>query len=229
MGLTILRFAQSLLLPINVTTYAEELEYYSDKVKKAASTASISSDDLNFADLDSSILQVLKAAQKLEKEIEFVYKKLECLKHGHKRDEIESEGGKKFCHKFNAVKFVKEIKSINERLRRFEGGFIDQDGLKGREWYKHLGVAPGRYLGYGQFCFSTECQEFADSFSLIGSTTFPGLTEAITLDNSPDEANEEIDRLSSVLQGIAKGLGSRPHKGCHHKKGWSRFFRLFHW
>ena len=41
------------------------------------------------------------------------------------------------------------VRDINKKLQYFEGGFISDEGIKGREWYKHKGVAPGLWLGYG--------------------------------------------------------------------------------
>lgn len=36
---------------------------------------------------------------------------------------------------------LEEIKGINSKIRLFEQGFIGE-GLKDREWYKHVGTAP---------------------------------------------------------------------------------------
>lgn len=39
------------------------------------------------------------------------------------------------------------VKTVNQKLALFERGFISEEGVKDREWYRHLGVAPGKYLG----------------------------------------------------------------------------------
>jgi N-acetylated-alpha-linked acidic dipeptidase len=41
------------------------------------------------------------------------------------------------------------LKSVNERLVQAERAMTNDDGLKGRSWYKHLLYAPGYYTGYG--------------------------------------------------------------------------------
>jgi hypothetical protein len=41
----------------------------------------------------------------------------------------------------------KRVKKINAALVAFERGFISEAGIKDREWYRHLGVAPGKWLG----------------------------------------------------------------------------------
>ena len=48
-------------------------------------------------------------------------------------------------HRF--IKAAKRVARANQKLIRFERGFISKDGIKDREWYKHLGVAPGKWLG----------------------------------------------------------------------------------
>ena len=45
------------------------------------------------------------------------------------------------------IKAAKRVQEANARLVAFEKGFIHEDGIKDREWYRHLGVAPGKWLG----------------------------------------------------------------------------------
>ena len=47
--------------------------------------------------------------------------------------------------KLNAI--ARRIQTVNNRLIAFERGFISKDGIKDREWFRHLGVAPGKWLG----------------------------------------------------------------------------------
>ena len=44
-------------------------------------------------------------------------------------------------------KLVKRIQAVNVKSSAFERGFISKEGIKDREWYKHLAVAPGKWLG----------------------------------------------------------------------------------
>lgn len=48
------------------------------------------------------------------------------------------------------IKAAKRVARANKALKSFELGFISEHGIKNREWYKHLGVAPGKWLG--TFC-----------------------------------------------------------------------------
>jgi N-acetylated-alpha-linked acidic dipeptidase len=45
------------------------------------------------------------------------------------------------------LRAVKRVRAVNKKLISFERGFISKDGIKDREWYRHLGVAPGKWLG----------------------------------------------------------------------------------
>lgn len=70
-------------------------------------------------------------------------------------DSLEAPSGRQKGHglPFPIRKFIKAAKRVaraNKALKAFEHGFISEHGIKGREWYKHLGVAPGKWLG--KFC-----------------------------------------------------------------------------
>ena len=43
------------------------------------------------------------------------------------------------------IKAAKRVSRANKKLIQFERGFIHEDGIKDREWYKHLCVAPGKW------------------------------------------------------------------------------------
>ena len=45
------------------------------------------------------------------------------------------------------IEAAQRVQRANAKLVAFERGFISEDGIKEREWYKHLGVAPGKWLG----------------------------------------------------------------------------------
>jgi len=78
------------------------------------------------------------------------------------------------------------VRDVNERLQRVEQAFLDPEGLAQRPWFRHLGVAPGRWLGYG-------------------ATTLPGLTESITLDHGTHAAHE-LRRLVAALDRVAETM-----------------------
>jgi len=85
------------------------------------------------------------------------------------------------------IKAVRRVQRANQKLRSFERGFISEDGIKDREWYRHLGVAPGKWLGYG-------------------ATTLPALTEAITIERNTTQAVYEVERLIHLIDDLAEKL-----------------------
>lgn len=100
------------------------------------------------------------------------------------------------------IKAAKRVRKANQKIIAFERGFISEDGIKDREWYRHLGVAPGKWLGnipsishsvnvHKQYCTG------------YGATTFPGLTEALTIDKNVTLANAEALRLAGLLNKLA--------------------------
>jgi N-acetylated-alpha-linked acidic dipeptidase len=93
-------------------------------------------------------------------------------------------------HKSPIHKLIKaaiRVRKANQKIIAFERGFISEGGIKDREWYKHLGVAPGKWLGYG-------------------ATTFPALTEALTIEKNVTLASEEASRLTELLDKLAHRL-----------------------
>lgn len=53
-------------------------------------------------------------------------------------------------------KLLKKIRAVNLKLKGFEAGFISEEGITDREWYKHKGTSPGKWLGYGATTVSRE-------------------------------------------------------------------------
>ncbi|KDQ17172.1 hypothetical protein BOTBODRAFT_29986 [Botryobasidium botryosum FD-172 SS1] len=85
------------------------------------------------------------------------------------------------------LKALRRVQDVNKKLSTFEQGFISEEGIKDREWYKHLGVAPGKWLGYG-------------------ATTFPALTEAIEIEKNATLADFEAARLQQLITKLSSAL-----------------------
>jgi N-acetylated-alpha-linked acidic dipeptidase len=106
---------------------------------------------------------------------------------------VEPEHG----HKHTLLRAALRVHGINKKLSSFEGGFISEGGIRDREWYRHLGVAPGKWLGYG-------------------ATTFPALTEAIRIEKNVTLAEYEAERLTDLISKLAHNLNGR--SPCHRSK-----------
>ncbi|KAH9943274.1 Zn-dependent exopeptidase [Epithele typhae] len=198
LGLVVLRLTDSIILPLNTTHYTTELDAYLDKVESIASSLGAAAD---FTDLRKSIadLQAASAALDVEK----------VAAERHFRELLDKLPGrpahaqglpgwvKRVLRKIlrhgvpapvrEFIKAAKRVQAANAKLVAFERGFISEEGIKEREWYKHLGVAPGKWLGYG-------------------ATTLPSVTEALTFEGNATLAELEAARVSALLDELAKTI-----------------------
>ncbi|EIW82081.1 Zn-dependent exopeptidase [Coniophora puteana RWD-64-598 SS2] len=198
LGLQLLRLSGDWILPFNTTHYSYELEVQVERVEAIASNLA---PELDFSSLEESVRKMQAASIALDVErTEAEHQLQTAIIHYYHRHYISDRVRKAICKIKKAlgkecdatsgrssrklVEAIERIQEVNHKLIAFERGFISKDGLKDREWYKHLGVAPGRWLGYG-------------------ATTLPGLTEALTLDNDIEAAAYEIRRLAEALHSIA--------------------------
>ncbi|KAH7916281.1 Zn-dependent exopeptidase [Hygrophoropsis aurantiaca] len=228
LGLLTLRFANSIVLPLNTTQYARELDAYVDLVEKSALSDSVLPD---LAPLRKAVRKLQHASHKLdvekvkaEKAFRKALKKIIRKKHlvrrilkwvkdhlgiGKDVQGCTSKNGKQFQEIMGMMDTVKEgpdvcqhigkgpickfikaglrVRQVNKKLASFERGFISEGGIKDREWYRHLGVAPGKYLGYG-------------------ATTLPALSEAVVYEKNATLASFEADRLTYLIGKLAQDL-----------------------
>lgn len=212
-GLQVLRLSGDLILPLNTTHYSLQLETYVDQVVTLATAASI---DVDFLPLRDSIYSLQAASLDLDVEkAEAEHKSRAALRFLKRHGQygrtarmtriVLCELWKligKVCHpeeselllkaeteprKRRLLQALEPVRAVNGKLIAFERAFISKDGIKGREWFKHLGVAPGKWLGYG-------------------ATTLPGITEAISFDGDPVAVAHEIERLKSAIDGLVEKI-----------------------
>ncbi|GAA5941163.1 M28 family metallopeptidase [Sporobolomyces koalae] len=201
LGLTALRLVEDLVLPLNTTAYSLELGQYLDKVTNLSSYPG--REQLDVDRLRTRMNKLYETSVALDLRAEELVGRLEHLRdgsrhhaehdlghrhehHHHHHDKHHDKHHHKHEHhkRKEAKKIMKEIRAINRKKQRFENTLLvptGQDGLVGREWYRSLVVAPGRWLGYG-------------------ATTLPGLTEALELDQDVVQAKKEVDRLERSIQ-----------------------------
>ncbi|KAG1755479.1 hypothetical protein EDB19DRAFT_1661644 [Suillus lakei] len=216
-GLQVLRLSGDIILPFNTTHYSVELESYLDKVVSIAAAGSY---DVDLSPLRGSLhalqsasLELDCAKTKAERKLRKILKQLKkkhAIRHKIRRKvhkaicKLKKVFGKHKCepkdkHKDtererphrqpsqHLLDAIQRVQSVNKRLIAFERSFISKDGIKDREWYKHLGVAPGKWSGYG-------------------ATTFPGITEALTMDKNATAAAYEAERLKVLIDDLVETL-----------------------
>lgn len=121
--------------PPRPTAYSVKLGEYLDKVE-----ADPLAKEVDLSSLRALSDKILSASRRLQAH---AYR----LVHGD--DKVGCH--KRRSDKRDAYRRAKALTRINHALKSFEAGFLgDEEGLQGREWYRHLGVAPGRWLGYGE-------------------------------------------------------------------------------
>lgn len=163
-GLLLLRSAQSLFLPLSLVDYAEALATDQASLEKVAREANAVLAPAWHQRLSEAIARLGQGARRLAAEQAALERHLDVS------DRVE-------------MPTLRAVHAINDRMQSFEQGLLDTRGLVQRTWFRHLGVAPGRWLGYG-------------------ATTFPGVTESITLDGGTN-TTDELARLTLALEGLA--------------------------
>ncbi|KVI09465.1 probable glutamate carboxypeptidase AMP1 [Cynara cardunculus var. scolymus] len=160
-GLLGLRLADDPIIPFNYLSYALQLQNHTDSLYKL-----LEGDDVSLHPITSTIQELEDAAKQVEDEIK-------------KMREEESEG---------RVSVMKR-RILNDRLMLAERGFLDSDGIKGRQWFKHLVYGPA-------------------SESKLGF--FPGVADAIyeSKEGKKQQAmiQHEIWRVARAIQRAAAAL-----------------------
>ncbi|XP_047315413.1 probable glutamate carboxypeptidase AMP1 [Impatiens glandulifera] len=157
-GLLGLHFADELILPFNYLSYAAQLQEY----VKVLGTALDNIASISLHPLVTSIEELVEAAKKAEDE----------------KKELSSE-------KAGDYHFALKRRILNDRLMFAERGFLDPQGLKGKEWFKHLIYGPPS-CDYG-------CKE----------AVFPGISEAasrMTRTKETETVQHEIWRVARAIQ-----------------------------
>ncbi|ORX69455.1 Zn-dependent exopeptidase [Linderina pennispora] len=144
-GLLTIRIADDPVLDLKPTTYAEELQQYLNVIEKYVASQLPDTTDVDraitkkFRHLRRAQHNLLRSAQYLERRLHYLQRVYGegCQMAGNRR--------RARCHQLR--------KSINERVAKLERHFIDPSGIPGREWYKHILVSPGRWMGYDSQVF----------------------------------------------------------------------------
>ncbi|KAL0714416.1 hypothetical protein Bca4012_021395 [Brassica carinata] len=87
----------------------------------------------------------------------------------------------------NDVAAAVRRRELNDRMMLAERGFLDSEGIKGKEWFKHLVYGPA-----------------AEPESKLGF--FPGVADAIATNSSEGMIEHEIWRVARSIQRASKAL-----------------------
>jgi hypothetical protein len=126
LGLVLLRTADSLVLPLNVTAYAMELSDYRDKIVNIdAALNDAAGNKLDLARLSAAIVSVQSATRALDDERDAALKKLRDVVHHSKTHglfgDYHAKAAKLSSRKLKELKKVLlQIRRINHKLAGFE-------------------------------------------------------------------------------------------------------------
>ncbi|KAF8546620.1 Zn-dependent exopeptidase [Imleria badia] len=163
------KFSNDIIFPFNATHYSLELQSYLDR-------------RVDLTSLRKSIQALRAACERLDTEKAEAEVKLRTLLRKTKKRQRRI---RKLFPRRQLLNAIKRVRAVNDKLIAFERGFISKEGLKSCGWYKHLGVAPGKWLGYG-------------------ATTLHGITEAITLDRDAAAAAHEVKRFRMLVDKLTE-------------------------
>ncbi|KAL1709295.1 hypothetical protein EV121DRAFT_286647 [Schizophyllum commune] len=206
LGLLTLRIEDSIALPLNVTQYAYQLDDYLETVRALLPTSQVSADLKELAGLGAAIFKLQEASAALDKE--------------------KYEAAKAFLEAIEKLpSFPPQSKCAKKRDSFLGKAAIWVKGVFGvpppdveaeRDWVA-LPRSPLR-----EFLKAARRVQVANhkvrSFVRYGATTFPALTEAITLEKDEDRAAYEAARLTQKLLELADDIAvyrTRKGTGTH--------------
>ncbi|CAN6904344.1 unnamed protein product [Brassica oleracea] len=159
-GLLGIILADEPVLPFNYISYAEQLQAHRDALSKLLQ-GKASVDPLSMAIQEFSL--VAKEAQDEAKKL------------------------KEQAYNKNDVAAAAKRRELNDRMMLGERGFLDSEGIKGKEWFKHLVYGPA-----------------AEPESKLGF--FPGIADAIATNSSEGMIEHEIWRVARAIQRASRAL-----------------------
>jgi N-acetylated-alpha-linked acidic dipeptidase len=163
-GTVALRLANASGLPFDYTDYAEQLREFLTETKRAGARRNLA-DSFDSKAMKEAIDDLAEEAARIDKRRRETVSELE-------RERVEANDS----HPRAAAR----LQRINEALVNAERALTDEQGLRGRAWYKHQIYAPGFYTGYA-------------------AQPFPDLRQAIE-DNNGANAREASVRITRAIR-----------------------------
>ena len=147
MALVAAKLAETPLLGLNVTDYANGLVGYLDRVKERAENVTTTS-SISFKPLDCATKEFQKAATEFD-----AY-----------TTSLADEVGKDipWWKWWKKVKLYYQIRRANAKYKLLERQFLYPVGLDNRPWFKHVVFAPGRWTGYAGATYPGLMESFED-------------------------------------------------------------------
>ena len=158
-SLTAAYLSETPILALNATDYASGLGKYLDQLK--SSMPPETEDSFDFSPLEHAISRFHDASVKFD-----AYTADLTVRLGHHVP---------WWQFWKKVRLLFQIRAANDKYKYIERKFLHEEGLDGRDWFKHVVFAPGKWTGYS-------------------GATYPGLDESL---DENDIENAEVSCLLS--------------------------------
>ncbi|KAI9297642.1 Zn-dependent exopeptidase [Neoconidiobolus thromboides FSU 785] len=132
-GKLLITLADGPLLSFQLGEYGSKLSAYVEKVEESIKKGS--KNKVNFTAFRKALTKFTDEGKKVDAEAVSLHKK------------ISNGKGKESCPK-DDKECLNQLKWINDKMAFLERKMLDQDGIEGREFYKHFVYAPGLWAGY---------------------------------------------------------------------------------
>ena len=130
-GLITLHLANDRILPMYPQDYYDQVKQYIDDLSFTTAMDTIAHEqiaDLSHGPFHKPLKKLRKRSRKFEHKREKLMKSLEPYTNRHD-DQLPED-------------VLKHLIKANKRLMYFERGFVSDEGIQGREWFKHVIYAP---------------------------------------------------------------------------------------
>ena len=161
MALVAANLAETPILGLNATDYANSLVVYLDRVKDRAKNVTTMS--ISFEPLDYATLELQKAAVVFDAYTASL------------ADELGEDVP--WWKWWKKVKLYYEIRKANAKYKLLERQFLYPLGLDNRPWFKHVVFAPGRWTGYSGEQYPGLMESFQDR-NTTNAQRWSDITEA---------------------------------------------------
>jgi N-acetylated-alpha-linked acidic dipeptidase len=154
-GTIALRLSDASGLPFDYTDYAAQLQEFLIETQRAATRRKLADS------FDAKALE--EAIEELEEEAERIDKRRRETMQEVERSRVQAND--------SHPRAVARLRRINDALVEAERALTDEQGLRGRAWYKHQIYAPGYYTGYA-------AQPLPDLLQAIDDRSAPNARDA---------------------------------------------------
>ncbi|KAJ1963401.1 Vacuolar protein sorting-associated protein 70, partial [Dipsacomyces acuminosporus] len=151
-GLLTIKLADDPVLNLNPVRYAQDMKLYIKNLEEFVASQLRTTEKHQDKDIDAIIAKKFRHLRASQRQL---LANARLLNQDKRRLRSVFGEGCQMTGRRRQASCRKLRKWINDRSAFLERHFIDPEGIPEREWYKHVLVSPGRWMGYGSQIFPT--------------------------------------------------------------------------